>query len=370
MTLTLPPHARIAVIRALHLGDLLTAVPALRSLRAGYPNAEITVIGLPWASALVERLPGYIDRVVPFGGYPGLTETPYVEEDSESFLAAQRAYGYDLVMQMHGSGGVSNPLALSLGGKIAVGYYEGVAPAGLTYATPYPHDVSEIERQRGITRMLGCPDQGTYLEFKPTRGDQHAADSLLAGQSKGKLVALHVGAHAPSRRWPVDRFALVAAHLWRRWGATFVVTGGPDEAEDAHRLRERLVYHGVPASEVHDLTGKTGLGSLGAVLSRLDLLVSNDTGPAHLAEAVGTPTVRVFGPADPLRWAPLDRARHGVVRRPVACAPCGYAVCPIDHRCLDGVAPADVIAVADDLLTRAAGAAPRLWQKESYPCSA
>lgn len=372
MTLSLPPRARIAVVRVLHLGDLLTAVPALHSLRAGYPDAEITLIGLPWAAALVERLPGYVDRFVPFGGYPGIVEAPYTAEKSTQFLAAQRAYGYDLVIQMHGSGGVSNPLALALEGKVTAGYFEGVAPGGLTYAAPYPRRLSEIERQLGLTRMLGCPDRGLALEFAPTADDQRAADRLLVPMSDGDgmRVGLHVGAHAPSRRWPVDRFALVAAHLRRRWGCSFVITGGRDESEDTAKLVDRLGHQGVPAPTVYDLTGKTSLGSLGAVLNRLDLLVSNDTGPAHLAEAVGTPTVRLFGPVDPARWAPLDRDRHRIVRRPVVCSPCGYTVCPIDHRCLEGVYPSAVSAAADDLLLRIAGARPRLQQKEPYECSA
>ncbi|MBX6342254.1 MAG: LPS biosynthesis glycosyltransferase, partial [Thermomicrobiaceae bacterium] len=124
------PPRRIAILRALHLGDLLLAVPALRSLRAGFPAAEITLIGLPWAAAFASRFRRYVDRFVEFGGYPGIGEVPLVAERVERFVAEQRAYGYDLVVQLHGSGQTSNPAALALGGPATVGYYVGAPPAG------------------------------------------------------------------------------------------------------------------------------------------------------------------------------------------------------------------------------------------------
>src|SRR5690349_237428 len=93
---------RIAIFRALQLGDLLVAVPALRSIRAGFPGAEITLIGLPWAASFAARFDRYIDRFVPFEGYQGIQEVPYDPARSQAFIAEQRAYGYDLVIQMHG----------------------------------------------------------------------------------------------------------------------------------------------------------------------------------------------------------------------------------------------------------------------------
>jgi ADP-heptose:LPS heptosyltransferase len=92
-----------------------------------------------------------------------------------------------------------------------------------------------------------------------------------------------------------------------------------------------------------NLTGATSLGGLAALISELDLFISNDTGPAHIADAVGTASVTIFGPADYRRWAPLDQERHRVVWHPVKCSPCGYWECPIDHRCLRWIHPNEVI---------------------------
>src|SRR5438477_7258532 len=129
---------QIAIFRALYLGDLLLAVPALRAIRAGFPDAEITLIGLPWAESFVHRFSRYIDRFVEFVGYPGIEEMPVDPERTQRFLDEQRAYGYDLVVQMHGSGETSDQFALDLHAKVTVGYYKERHPAGLTVGRPYP----------------------------------------------------------------------------------------------------------------------------------------------------------------------------------------------------------------------------------------
>jgi len=378
---------RIAVVRMLQLGDMLVAIPALRALRAGLPRAEITLIGLPWAESFARRYRGYVDRFVPFPGYPGIAEAPYDAERTACFLAAQRAYGYDLAVQMHGSGGDSNPFALDLGARVTSGYYAGSrAPDGLEPAAPYPDDLPEVVRNLGLIRLLDCPDLGGGLEFPLGEADRAEAARLLAllGPKDGPWVALHPGARSPARRWPPDRFAAVADHLIRDHGARIVLTGSADEVETARQVAEGIPHPPLPHAGLHpwltgppdptrgsdgpahslrarerggrtrilDLAGHTSLGGLAAVLARLDLFIGNDTGPAHLAEAVGTPTVRVFGPADPLRWAPLDRRRHPIVRHAVACSPCAYWECPIDHRCLNLLDPARVVAVARDLLEK------------------
>ncbi|MBX6753215.1 MAG: glycosyltransferase family 9 protein [Thermorudis peleae] len=338
---------RIAILRALHLGDLLLAVPAFRSLRAGFPQAEITLISLPWAESFVRRFHRYLDRFVCFEGFPGISEIAVVPERVAAFLAAQQAYGYDLVIQLHGNGQTSNPCALALGGTITAGYFVGEPPQGLTIAVPYPPYLHEIHRNLGLMRALGCPDCGDNLEFPLSDEDWAEAQTLLAplaGRPR-PWIGLHPGARPPARRWPIERFATVANGLREQFHAQLVITGSSDEMALAQELASQI--RGEPLV----LAGQTSLGGLAAVLASLDLFISNDTGPAHIAVAVKTPSITLFGPADVRRWAPLDRQRHPILHHPVPCSPCAYWECPIDHRCLRAISAEAVLAKAEQLLT-------------------
>jgi len=102
------------------------------------------------------------------------------------------------------------------------------------------------------------------------------------------------------------------------------------------------------------IAGATTLGGLAALIDRMALFISNDTGPAHIACALGTPSVTIFGPADIRRWAPEQNELHAVVHKPVLCSPCGYSTCPIDHRCLRSIGVADVLQAAHRVLNREA----------------
>ncbi len=364
---------RIAVFRALQLGDLLVAVPAFRALRQRFPDAEITLIGLPWAASFVQRFYSYIDRFVEFVGYPGLDEIPFDRQRTERFLAEQRAYNYDLVLQMHGSGRASNPFVLALDASSTVGYYEKM-PAGLTIEAAYPDDIHEIYRNLNLVPLLMQQDDDasvgtdlsrpsgisiadkdvinrslqTYLEFPLFADDYAEADALLRSflQSGKRMIGIHPGARPPARRWPTDYFAIVADALAQRFDAQILLTGGPGEEQTVQAVMDAMHTSAV------SFAGKTSLGSLAALISRFDLFISNDTGPSHIACAVDCPSVTLFGPADVTRWAPLDRQRHLVVRHPVACSPCGYWECPIDHRCLRWLAPDKVLMAATDMLQK------------------
>ncbi|MGZ3682008.1 MAG: glycosyltransferase family 9 protein, partial [Ktedonobacterales bacterium] len=340
---------RIAIVRALQLGDLLLAVPAIRAIRRGFPEAEITLIGLPWAAAFASRFARYLDRFVAFPGWPGIAESAYSPEKTERFITGQRAYGYDLVVQMHGSGRSSNGFALALGAPVTVGYYDAGAPEsahGLTASAPYPDDQPEVLRNIGVARLLGCPACDLALEFPLTDADRAEADMLIGTpREKGQLwVGMHAGARTPSRRWPVEHFATLADEITRRCDAHIVLTGGPGEEQTVSAVADCM------RTPPLNLAGKTSLGGLAALIARLDLFISNDTGPAHLAEAVGTPSITLFGPADPRRWAPLNAPRHPIIRVPVACSPCSFWECPIDHRCLRRITPNMVLSVAGHLI--------------------
>lgn len=326
----------IGVFRALVLGDMLCATPALRALRAAWPQAQITLIGLPWAEALVGRLPS-LDQFIAFPGHAGLPERPADEAAWPAFVEDVRSRRFDLLLQMHGSGGLTNPLVAGWGARRCAGFAEPGAwrPDPATFAL-WPTHGHEIERLLALTDRLGLPRQGLHLDF-PLRDDERAAS---AARWPGPHVCLHPGAQLASRRWRPERFAALGDLLASR-GYEVLITGTAGEAAIAHEVASAM------RAPAQVLAGQTTLWSLGALIERAALLVCNDTGVSHIAAALGTPSVVVSLGAEVSRWAPLDRQRHRVLWEPVPCRPCAHAVCPVGHGCSTGL---ELKRVADAVL--------------------
>jgi ADP-heptose:LPS heptosyltransferase len=332
---------RIAVFRALQLGDLLCAVPALRALRSGYPDAEITLIGLPWAADFVRRFGRLVDRFVEFPGFPGLPEREPDIAALPGFLAAAQAARYDLALQMHGRGDLTNSLVAALGAKVVAGFYPAGAPCPdpLRFL-PWPETGTEIHRTLALVDFLALPRAGDRLEF-PIDGNEkaEAADLLVRhGLAPRRFVCVHPGARLYTRRWLPEYFAVVAQAIAQH-GVRVVLTGSGEET-----LLTRRIARMLPAGSVVDLGGQTRLGVFAAMLAQARLLVSNDTGVSHVAAALSVPSIVVSCGADPRRFAPLDHALHEVLHHPVACRPCNYVHCPVGHPCAHKLTPDRVVA--------------------------
>ncbi|MCA8323061.1 glycosyltransferase family 9 protein [Burkholderia cepacia] len=340
---------RIAVFRALQLGDMLCAVPALRALRRGEPDARITLIGLPWAREFASRFSDYIDSFIAFPGAPGLGEQPEPDAPTrEAFIAECRSRDFDLAIQLHGSGAHTNAIVASLGATRTAGFMP--ADGGTTAldcALVWRDDEPEVTRYLALTRKLGYADCGDYLEF-PLGGLDYALWHVLRDEhalDPGRYVIVHPGARMASRRWPVERFALAARQLADD-GWQVVLTGTRAEMALACAFAEHL------ARPCVNLCGRTPLGALAALIGRARLLLCNDTGVSHIAAALGTPSVVVACGSDTARWAPLDGARHRVLANYPACRPCMFDTCPYGHECATAIGVGDVIDQAGDLLAK------------------
>jgi len=297
----------ILVFRALQLGDMLCAVPALRALREAHPRAKITLVGLPWARAFSAHYRGYIDDFIEFPGYPGLPERACDAARVPAFFAATQARRFDLVVQLHGSGLVSNPLCALLGGRQLAGFYRpGCFCPDPTRFLAYPVDGREVRRLLALTYFLGCPDVGEQLEFTVTNADEEMLVRALGAPRwlDGDFVCLHPGARQAEKRWPSANFALVADALAAD-GLQVVLTGSAAECG-----LTQAVCRAARAPLIDTAALDLPLGALAALLSRARLLVSNDTGVSHLASALELPSVILFLATDPGRWAPLDSERH------------------------------------------------------------
>ncbi|MQY06309.1 glycosyltransferase family 9 protein [Actinomadura macrotermitis] len=272
--------ARVLALRALGLGDLLTAVPALRALRRGLPSRTLTLAAPPELTPLA-LLTGAVDEVLPAAG---LVAPP------------PPAGPVELAVNLHGCGPQSHRLLQELRpGRL------------LAFAHP---DVPEVEgpawdegehEVRRWCRLLA------WYGIAADPADLDLPRPPCPSPAPGAVV-VHPGAAFPARRWPAERFAAVAAAL-RADGHRVVVTGGPGETALA---REVVVLAGL--EDEADLSGRTGLLELAALVADARLVVCGDTGTGHLATAYRTPSVLLFGPTPPGRWGPPpDRPRHQVL---------------------------------------------------------
>jgi len=289
---------KIAVFRALHLGDMLCAIPACRALRQALPDAEITLIGLPWTREFAKRFPQYFNTCIPFPGFPGLPETKPAIEKIPSFITNMQQQNFDLVLQMHGSGVITNPLVHLFCAKKTAGYFipGAYCPDEKTFF-PYPAHEKEVRKWLHLVNVLGIPSHGEQLEFpllqKPIV------------QFKN-YICIHPGSRDEKRRWQSHYFAYIADAL-AALGYTIILTGTGEELSLTTGITKLM------RAPAYNLAGKTDLDTLATLINHATLLIANDTGVSHLADALRTPSVIIFQTSDPVIWAPVDTVTHRVV---------------------------------------------------------
>lgn len=297
--------ATLAIFRALQLGDMLCAVPALRALRNALPGTRIALVGLPWAEQFSTRFSSYIDEFIAFPGHEAFPEQAVQQHQLADFYAGMRARRFAMALQMHGSGEHSNLVTRAFGARAIAGY--GDEPPGYgEQFFQYPDGGAEPLRLLQLTELLGAPADGAELEFPISDADERelGASGLAAGLEPGSYVCLHPGARDRDKCWHPARFAQVADMLADEFGVTIVLTGSASEAPltaaVAGRMRTKAIDAAAPIS----------IGAMAALMSRARLLISNDTGVSHIAAGLKLNSVVIFSKADIRRWAPLDRQRH------------------------------------------------------------
>lgn len=304
---------KIGVFRALQLGDLLCIIPAVRAIRAFYPSAEVTLIGLPWQKHFVERFHHYFNAFVEFPGWPGLPERPYDMARIPEFLKEMQQQKFDLVLQMQGNGESTNTMCMLWGAKLVVGLrkHNEFCPDEKLFIVS-GDDEHEVLRFLKLIKALNIPSQGEQLELPifTSEIDEIRKKLLNNGIAEGHYICMHPGARDPRRRWPVDRFALLADQLASH-GFTIVLTGAEDERELLAQITFLMRFKVI---NVVEKFGHLPLGELAALISLSMGLVSNDTGVSHIATALNVPSVIIFSQySNPNRWAPLDTSIHTIV---------------------------------------------------------
>lgn len=370
------PPRRILVVKLADFGDALLTTPALYALRTAYPDTRIEALTTP-AAALIYEHAHLVDEIIAF-------EKSAYDRPLQAFRPpfvpftlgrALRARHYDAVALFHRLptryGVLKHAgLVLSTAAPVRVGPVRRGARRGwfLTHRVPDPgfDRIHEVQLALDVAAALGAPPVDRALRFQPGTEAHAQAERLLAPlpADAQARIAIHPGCgpYSPARRWNPAGFAAVADELAEE-GAAIVLVGRPAD--------ETALVKAVTHRPLLDLTDETDLPTLAAVLARLDLLVGNDSGVMHLATAMGTPVVAVFGPSNAVAWGPwwpgVDRrgqpapSPHQIVRLDLPCQPCVY----VGHRlgspqgcptrdCLAWLPPALVVAAARRALAVAA----------------
>ena len=359
---------RIAVLRGGGLGDVIYTYPALHALKVAYPEATITLLGTPIHAALNAGTDGPIDdvEILPFA--KGVRDAGQRDGDQkddtedrlaqEEFFSAMRARRFDLALQMHGGGRYSNPFLLRLGARHTVGTRTKDAEP-LERNLDYIYYQNEPDRWLEVAGLAGVP---TIISppLRPLPEHQQAVQSLLNPQ-RGPLLVVHPGATDPRRRWPASYFAEAAATIAQE-GAQVLVVGDRSEKALGQEVAE-LAARQLPAGDkdaVRSVAGELEIGELAALLDAATVMLASDSGPRHLAQALGTPTVGIFWVGNVFNAGPRGRSLHRIHMSWVTeCPACGADVtqvgwsaqhCGHDDTLIRGIAMADVVQDMHDLM--------------------
>ncbi|PPF85735.1 glycosyltransferase family 9 protein [Clavibacter michiganensis] len=335
MPVVAPLHERfpdvrsIAVLRGGGLGDLIFALPAMAALRAAYPDARITLLGTPLHRALLGGRPGGPDAIEVLPVAHGVRDVPGTDPDPdeiEAFAARMRARRFDLAVQVHGGGRNSNPFLKRLGARHTVGTATDDAER-LERVIPYVYYQHEVLRGLEVAGLAGAPVADLEPVVEVTDAERAAAAEHVTG-APGGLAVIHPGATDPRRRWPVESFAEVARRAAAD-DAQVVVVGDATDAADAERI-VALGREGLSAEQAERITSLADaltLGELAGLFTHADVVLGNDSGPRHLAQAVGARTVGVFWFGNVINAAAFGRTRHRIhIGWTTRCPVCGVDV--------------------------------------------
>jgi heptosyltransferase-2 len=331
------------------VGDAVMAVPALRELRRVLPQAHLTLVSRPGtADIFIEA--DFVDDVLVYDRQ-GLAATWKQARE-------WRRRKFDLAILFQNAFEAA-ALAFLSGTPIRIGYGTDRRGLLLTHLPPPPawkddrHEsfyylniVAELERlTKGDSLILTNEPRFDLFMSEDRKMKASELLSTHGARANTPLSLLCPGSiNSRAKRWPAERYAELADRLFEA-GLNVALIGSPGELDVSTQVCDYARHQPIV------LTGKTSVAEATAIISIADLLVTNDTGPAHIAAALNTPTVVIFGPTNPLTTYPLSGSAE-IIRRPPDCAPCMLRDCPIDHRCMTAITPADVFEQAITLMSR------------------
>ena len=333
---------RILVVKLDHLGDVILATPAFSNLRQAYPNAELHALTGRWSRVVLERHPD-VRSIFDYNS-PAFSRTGQSTTLKQAFQLYRELHRqkYDLIIELRGDWRTTwfsllqltphrlSRAALQIENKLGRSRFNGT---------------HETIRNLDVLRHAGIPTSIQTATFSVTTADGKWASDFLATYKIDKqcpLIAIHPGSPIPLKRWLPERYAELADWLIARKGTQVLFVGVKDELPIITEIQQLMQRASI------NIVGKTTLTQLASILHSCNVFIGNDSGPMHLAAAVGTPTIGLYGPGDPTRFAPIGVACQ-TIRRKLDCPPCLGTTCRFGKDgCMSQIQVTDVIQVLED----------------------
>ncbi len=328
---------RILVIKLRAVGDVLLSTIVTKNLRLAFPTAQIDYLTEPPSVEILRGNP-YVDSIQ-VHDRKRMTGARLIR-----FVRRQR---YDLVIDLFGNPRTALLTRLS-GARYRVGYrFRNRTYAYNIMATPRGHQVHNTQFNLDALEAIGIAihDRNIYFQFSP--GDAHYVDQFLSssGADLRLLVGVNAGGGWYTKRWGLDRFADLADRLIGEYGANVLLVWGPGQLPEAEKIRSLMRRRVL-------IPPATTLKQLGALLNRCTCVISNDSGPMHIAAAVGTPVLGIYGPTSPLLQGPFGDKHVTVSKQGLRCLGCNLTKCPIGHPCMLELSVDDVMEGVRQLLKK------------------
>lgn len=337
----------ILIVKLSAIGDVIHALPSLAALRDLYPRAHITWVVEEASADLVRNHP-YLDRVLVsrrknWGRDFAAGRVRKSFQEIASFISELRDRRYDLVIDFHGLFKSSFIVSLS-GGKRKLGYDSMQELSGLFLNEKIPEDMNKhaVDRYLDFLRHLGADIKNIRCVLPDDREAVQKIENLMKEFSlqEKKFIAVNPVALWETKLWSDERFASLADEINNQLKIKVVFTG--NEKEPLERITKLMTTEGI------NLGGRTSLIELASLYKKARTVISTDSGPMHLAAAVGTPVVALFGPTDPKRTGPYGPG-HTVIRTALECSPCFLKKCPT-KKCMEDITSEQVLAAVKEII--------------------
>ncbi|MBI5238698.1 MAG: glycosyltransferase family 9 protein [Deltaproteobacteria bacterium] len=345
----MPEEVReILVIRTAYIGDIIMTLPMLKPLKAKYPNSKITFLLSSGAVELLSHNP-YIDRVLVYDAFWFFPGRNGAGKEYFEFLKILRCIRFDLVIEARADIRDIALLAFPCRGRYRVSYDFGGGAYMLTHVVPFRDIKHKVEYHLDIARSLGCKVNGIDWGLNLTQKEMNEGRALLQKEGVSDtdtVVGVHPGGRKELKNWHPERYAEAADRLIEECAVRVVFTGSE---------QERVLIDGILANMKHkavNLGGRTDLRLLACLIKRYNLFMCNDSAPLHLASALNTPAVAIFGPSKSRETGPYGNI-HRIVEKGFPCrSKCDEDVCLHSSfkACMDAVLVSDVFGAAEEVL--------------------